>query len=198
MEEIENVINASSNYNTAKIFPSKRFKELRDPLDKLFNNVTDISQRQCFWFSKNWKGSVKVRDTSTSDFVELKLSRENIESFIFEPNTLVAPGLKLIKQKELYTKVRQFVPDLYKNILCPMPGVITETTVSNVVENNEIIVQNPGLRRLVTEEELAKLMQVFNVNPTPNKTIVENLAFELEWSVKRIRTWFTNKKRTLK
>ena len=39
-----------------------------------------------------------------------------------QPEELVPPGIKPIKQVELYQKWRKFVLDDYKDILCPFPG----------------------------------------------------------------------------
>ena len=191
---IQQTINESSVLNRSKVFPSRRFKQYREPLDAIFNDLVGISGYQCFWLSSEWKGKVKVRKSVTGSFSEIRVAKEAGTEFQFTPVVLQKPGLKAIKQKELYTKVRQFVPDEYKDELCPIP-IVAECIIEPPIVAGEAQIRENKIRRQVTPLELQQLQNVFIVNKTPNKSVLENLAYELQWEVKRVRAWFNNRKR---
>jgi hypothetical protein len=48
--------------------------------------------------------------------------RQLLDNLDQELNQTVPPGLPMIKQLELFTKFRQFVPEEFRDELCPDPG----------------------------------------------------------------------------
>ncbi len=41
------------------------------------------------------------------------------------PQVIVPPGLSYERQKYLYDKIRDFVPDVSKDIVCPPPHILS-------------------------------------------------------------------------
>eukprot|EP00835_Amoeboradix_gromovi_P005598 NODE_542_length_6882_cov_0.127967.p1 type:complete len:332 gc:universal NODE_542_length_6882_cov_0.127967:2098-1103(-) len=138
MDHIHTSINESSSSNQSFIFPSTKFKDYRTPLDDMFNDVKGISKYQCFWFNKDWKGKVKVRKSVDDDFVLIDLLKIPLSSYAFNPEQLPIPGIKMIKQEGLYTKVRPFIPDAYKDVLYPRPT--NNTIVTQIKSEEELVI----------------------------------------------------------
>ena len=93
----------------------------------------------------------------TGSFSEVRVAKEAGTEFQFTPVVLQKPGLKAIKQKEMYTKVRPFVPDEYKDELCPIPVVATCIIDPPPGADEAHIRDATKIRRQVTPLELQKL-----------------------------------------
>ena len=187
MDQIESVINDSSEFNRTIQFPFRRFKEFRAPLDTIFNDIKGIASYQCFWFSSEWLGSVKTRRSVTGHFSETRLLKPEVSDYAVTPTVLPVPGIQLRKQEGLFVKVRPFIPDEYKDILCPqpvaLPGAAVVLEQDSVEQHAPAVTTSPRRRRVVTDDEMERLVVVFESNPSPAKATLEDLANELQWDM---------------
>eukprot|EP00835_Amoeboradix_gromovi_P001391 NODE_62_length_25126_cov_0.447277.p9 type:complete len:182 gc:universal NODE_62_length_25126_cov_0.447277:18142-18687(+) len=177
----------------------------------MFNDAKNVTSYQCFWFNKDWKGKVKVRKSVNDEFEMIGLLKTPIASYTFDPRQLEIPGLKMIKQEGLYTKVRPFIPEAFKDILCHRPTVVqvevepesemterveyeSNPTVGEAVCANVIV--NLKKRRIPNADEIGKLTSVFSINPNPDKQTLETLALDLGWDIQRVSFWLGNKRKS--
>lgn len=200
MQQVEDLINDSSEFNQTIQFPSRRFKEYREPLDLIFNDLKGVSNCQCFWFNSEWLGSVKTRRTVTGEFTVSRLLKPGVSDYSMTPTPLSVPGLQFRKQEGMYTKVRPFIPDEFKESLCPYPvappnAPLPEIPAIQQDASPTAASTTPRRRRLATEIELEKLLALYEANQNPSKIELEQLANELAWDLTRLRSWFTNKRR---
>eukprot|EP00835_Amoeboradix_gromovi_P003087 NODE_192_length_15450_cov_0.476355.p8 type:complete len:160 gc:universal NODE_192_length_15450_cov_0.476355:13166-13645(+) len=133
----------------------------------MLNDVKSITSFQCFWFNKEWKGKVKVRKSVNDEFEMIDLLKMPLASYTFSPEQLEAPGLKMIKQDGLYTKVRPFIPEEFKDVLCHRP------TVVQVEVEPEIRMEVAGIR--VENENKSNTTVGVAVNLNPNVNLKANL-----------------------
>ena len=120
------------------VFPVNRndFYDWDSFLDIYYRKaITDVSKYHCFYYSYNAKGVVIKRTTvrkedkekeqrlvnyskKASDLEIKKWKKELMKTF---PIHETAEGISEIKQVELFTKWREFVPEEYRDIICPKP-----------------------------------------------------------------------------
>jgi hypothetical protein len=88
--------------------------------DLLFSNIPNIKSDHKFIFSKEFKGRVRLYESSYSTvYTEFAISSD---SFTDDLPPVVAPiGLSAQRQLYLYKCIRQFVAEESKDILCPNP-----------------------------------------------------------------------------
>ena len=59
---------------------------------------------------------------TSEQFEMMKRTKDRDSKLLSEPRVLKPPGLREIKQVELYTKYRPLVPRIYQDELCPRPS----------------------------------------------------------------------------
>jgi hypothetical protein len=126
-EHLAEIVNKSSKTNRAEVLNSKHFFEYKDVLGKLFKDIPKITSYQHFQFNSANPGTIKLKESIGSDWISYNILKENIEQTKAYLKNLsfkrcVPPGLTDIKQLDLYEKVRKYVPDEYKDNLCPKPS----------------------------------------------------------------------------
>jgi hypothetical protein len=131
MGQLSDVLNSSPNVHFQEV-QADDFFDYGDMLDhfyKKFPNGT-IQNNHVFSVSSEepTKMIVKTSDDADPVVMDLKLSTKvhnndratELENYILTP--IQPPGLKEIKQVELYSKFRRFVPEEFKDIICPKPS----------------------------------------------------------------------------
>lgn len=194
MEHLEEVVKQSSNKNMVKVFPSHRFKNFRRSLDELFNDLPRITKYRYFKFTKENPGVVMVRTNKNGEYLEFNILKKELETYEFEPKTLKQPGLKSMKAKELYEKVRPFVPREFQDTLCPKP--IDTPVVDSLQLTQEI--QPKRKRKRTRSHELLVLEELYSITSNPEPVQITGISEQLNWNTERVTMWFANKRARLK
>ena len=91
--------------------------------------VKDVSKYHCFYYDTDYKGILKKQHTMMTNVIANETINKNSECLIWKetlttnyPPLEDAPGIKEIKQVELYTKWRKLIPEQFQNIICPKPA----------------------------------------------------------------------------
>lgn len=90
-----------------------------------YNKLPGISKFHIFNFATIQQGEVLVQRSSKSDIVKLQLKKNKAKCTNIGPfyvPLLPVRGMKLIKQCDLYTKVRPFIPLQYQQLFCSEPS----------------------------------------------------------------------------
>ena len=94
--------------------------EMWESLGCSYKKLEGMQKYHIFSFESNRKGHIGCR-TRPSDPIEW-FDKRKVPVFIpLQKSKQQKKGLSLIKQTDLYGKIRDFVPDQYKDILCPEP-----------------------------------------------------------------------------
>jgi len=128
IEHLAEIVRRSSKTNDAKVLDSSYFFEYKETLSKLFKDIPKITNYHHFLFdASSSPGTIKLRENISNNWtthnilkstvLEAKEDAQNINFPICIP-----PGLSDVKQLDLYEKVRKYVPEEYKDILCPKPS----------------------------------------------------------------------------
>ena len=118
----------------------------------------------------------------------------------FKPSLLVAPGIALEKQIDLYKKVRKYVPDEFKDVLCPKPPGYTVDCTCTRSPNKSKKADTPAVstskprRRKASKSELKLLNELYSKTPYPNRHVLMDVADEMNWTIDRVKIWFNNKR----
>ena len=126
MENMVRTMNASPNVTFKEAFASDFF-DYGQMLDLLYKKFPPgmIQRNHIFWVddSNPTKMHIKVSDEAeieVFDFKKSNVQRHDILNSRLTP--IPAPGLKEIKQVELYSKFRKFVPLEFQDEICPRPS----------------------------------------------------------------------------
>ena len=95
--------------------------------------ISGIKKFHHFSFDSNRLGVVEVREYAKSNTVEAEME-SNAHQSADLPETVVPEGRSLKRQEYLFGKIRQYVSDPFKDIVCPKPA----DTV-----NGDIVSQQP-------------------------------------------------------
>lgn len=129
-----NVLGMSRDIEIVKVKDQDFFKDWYSFLNKLYTRLADgtIKDNHIFRVTAA-AGSTKIRvmtdDTPGCEFNELQnLKKRGVSEQARQdilknqlPNALEPPGLREIKQVELYRKWRKFVPEEFQDEICPKP-----------------------------------------------------------------------------
>ena len=131
MDQLVDVLNFSPNVHFQEVQAHDFFDygEMLDYFYKKFPNGT-IQNNHVFSVSSEHPTKMIVKTTDAADPVEMdfrlatNVNDNNRAAALqnYELTPIPAPGLKEIKQVELYSKFRRFVPDEFKDIICPKPS----------------------------------------------------------------------------
>lgn len=137
IQQAKKVIEECSNTQRAIIISANEFYNWNLFLKPFFNKLSGISYQQEFKFDKDHFGEVFYRSCQGFRWQSQMLLKNNsgklpkafssLESIKKRLNLLKSPGISEKKQWDLYKKVRKYVPDEFKDDLCPKP-IIAEPT----------------------------------------------------------------------
>jgi len=127
IEDLKPIIQASSTTNKAAILDHTNFFDFKAGLKPYFKDLQGITDYHYFLFKNSHPGIVSVKKHLNDPWTEHHLIKKTVNisdlrtNNSFKPSLLVAPGIALEKQIDLYKKVRKYVPDEFKDVLCPKP-----------------------------------------------------------------------------
>jgi hypothetical protein len=103
----------------------------------LFTNIPNIKTYHKFFFSQDFKGTVRLYESSySSDFTEFVVAPKCFSANI--PPTVSPLGLSAQRKSYLFNSIRQFVAENSKDILCPKP-VDPDTLCTGFKEPEELL-----------------------------------------------------------
>ena len=132
IKQAKKAIEECSNTQRAIIISANEFYDWNLFLKPFFNKLPGISYQQEFRFDKNTLGKVFYRSGQGFRWQSQMLIKEtrnppkifsSLEGIRKHLNILKSPGISVKKQWDLYKKVRKYVPDEFKDDLCPKPAV---------------------------------------------------------------------------
>jgi len=133
IQQAKEVIEECSNTQRAIIISSKEFYDWSSLLAPYFQKLPGISFQQEFKFHKDHFGIVSYRNCHGSEWQSYSLLKSksrklpkafsSIESIKNRLNVLKPPGIQAKKQWDLFKKLRKYVPDEFKDELCPGPSI---------------------------------------------------------------------------
>jgi hypothetical protein len=129
MRQMVDILNASPNI-TFKEARGEDFFDYGGMLDKFYKKFPGgtIQRNHVFWVDDSNPTTMytKISDEAEVETINLKASQhysnraQSLQRHVLTP--IPAPGLKDIKQVELYTKFRKFVPVEFRDEICPRPS----------------------------------------------------------------------------
>jgi hypothetical protein len=111
----------------ATILRPENFFNWEKVLEKYFKKLPDILSFQEFEMDIKRKGILRCRQRQRDPWQETQLwdkrlpefsSVENVQNLLVQ---LTPPGISEKKQKHLYDKVREYVPEEFQDRICPKP-----------------------------------------------------------------------------
>ena len=87
----------------------------------LREKLWDLKQFHHFGFDTTKPGVCMVRQYARSQVTEIQITHHDTALSPDLPPVIVPTGLSHARQEYLYTKIRQYVSDEYKDTLCPVP-----------------------------------------------------------------------------
>jgi hypothetical protein len=113
--------------NHAVILRTEIFFNWEQLLGKYFNKLPNLMSFQEFEMDSARKGIIRYRERSKNLWQKTQLVKKEIPEFSSMQHVknilkqLTPPGISERKQKHLYEKVRKYVPEELKDIICPEP-----------------------------------------------------------------------------
>ncbi len=204
LEHLSEIVNESSATNSAEIVDHKCFFDFKTVLDTYFKDLPEIRNYHYFLFATDKPAIVGVKENLNDEWTEyflLKppLNQSNAKSQCnVNLNPLHPTGLNRIKQIDLYEKVRKFVPDEFKDVLCPKPKDYSKDKTSKAeMDKKESLSQNKSgiaRRQKASKKELIILNKVYDKTPFPSNSTINSIAAELNWTEESVTVWFNNKR----
>lgn len=206
VEHLKTIIRASSTTNNVEILNHTNFFDFKTGLKSYFNDLPRITDYHYFLFKTNIPGVISVKKHLNDPWTEHLLLKKSLNvsdlrsKNVFSPRLLVAPEIAHEKQISLYEKVRKYVPDEFKDVLCPKPSNYTDKSTSTKSSNTPKKLNTPSVstskprRQKASKDELALLNELYNKTPFPSKHALMNIADEMNWSIDSVRIWFNNKR----
>lgn len=206
LEQLSEIIDASSVTNKAEIINHKLFLNFKSAMDIYFRDLPQITIYHYFLFDIEKPGIVSVKENLQDEWTEyflLKppLNQSNAKSQCrIEPSSLLPPGINLTKQINLYEKVRQFVPDDFKDDICPKPTDYKDNkydkakTIKRKDDLQTVDTKKPSRRKKASKEELIILNSAYDKTPFPTKSTIKTIAKKFNWTEKSVKIWFNNKR----
>ena len=126
MEQLAEVVDTSAAPNVAQCVPGSgiSWREWDTFFMRHFRKVPNITKMHHFEFtSTSLTGQVKCRPTTDDDWLAIDLLKTGKEQLLADglPSVIPAGGLSQKRCAYLYSDIRPFVPDAYKEVLCPPP-----------------------------------------------------------------------------
>ena len=113
--------------------------------------ISGIKKFHHYSFDSSRLGVVEVREYAKSSTVEVEME-SNMHQAAAVPETLVPEGLSLKRQEYLFSKIRQYVSDPFKDIVCPKPAGTVSDDVVSYQPVQEVPVPIPSTSKTSTDE----------------------------------------------
>jgi len=206
VEDLKTIIQASSTTNKATILDHANFFDFKAGLKPYFKDLQGITNYHYFLFKDSLPGIVSVKKHLNDPWTEHHLTKKTVNisdlrtNNSFKPSLLVAPGIALEKQIDLYKKVRKYVPDEFKDVLCPKPPDYTADCTCTRSPNKSKKADTPAVptskskRRKASKGELKLLNELYSKTPYPNRHVLIDIADEMNWTIDRVKIWFNNRR----
>jgi hypothetical protein len=132
IEHLSDIVTASAKSNKSTMVTHKDIFDYTTALSENFVAIPKIGSNYYFKFSSAKPWVVHVRSSNDSAWAELQLMKENtpikkkeeIEAQIQSLKHLDPIGISCEKKVDFYDKIRKFVPEKFKDTLCPKPTKI--------------------------------------------------------------------------
>lgn len=132
LDDMVRVVESSANVNTAQIVgdqagetcvPTYDWYQFFQPHFKQLKNITKYHH---FKFTSTAKGVVSVKHLADTEEVNISLLKNPKHCFstVTLPDTIQPPGLSDERKVYLYEKIREFVSEEAKDIVCPRPSCL--------------------------------------------------------------------------
>ena len=129
LDDIVRAVNDSATPNVAQLVGTQNGEVIVPMYDwgKFFEDKTvktalkGITQMHHFWFSRDFPGKVKVRNSTTDSWRTINLLKDTSWRPSDFPEQLVPHGLTLERQWYLFDKIREFCPEQCQDLVCPKP-----------------------------------------------------------------------------
>jgi hypothetical protein len=127
IEHLANIVTASSKSNEAVVLSHNEIFNFTSALSQSFVVIPKISSKHYFKFTSNKPWIAQVKASIDADWEEISLIKKDTpkNKIIAEMKSLecLPPiGISSEKKVDFYDKVRAFVPEEFKDILCPKPS----------------------------------------------------------------------------
>jgi hypothetical protein len=204
LEQLYEIVKESSVNNKAEIIDHKFFFDFKTALDSYFKDLPEIKNYHYFLFETDRPGIVSVKENLRDEWIEyfllkppLNQSNAKLQCSV-KPSSLQSPGINRTKQINLYEKVRKFVPDEFKDIICAKPIDYTRDKTAQVeMEGRETSLTKKSeivRRKKASKKELIVLNKLYDETPFPSNSTINSIAAELGWAKQSVRSWFSNKR----
>jgi hypothetical protein len=138
MAQMVDVLNAQPHVTFTEV-KYDVFKDYASVLDKFYKsfNPGTIQQHHVFWVESTTPTTMFMKvyhdgqDVISQQFINNKRNNRYNDLLIAEAPLLPRPGIKPIKQVELYKKWRPFVPHQFREEICPRPSDEVIASVKN-------------------------------------------------------------------
>ena len=205
-EDLKIIIRAPSATNNAAILNHTNFFDFKTGLKPYFRDLKGITNYHYFLFEDSHPGIVSVKKHLNNPWTEHLLLKKTVSisdfrtNNSFKPSLLVPPGIAYEKQIDLYKKVRKYVPDEFKDVLCPKPPNYTVDHTSAISSDKNKKLCAPAVsaskprRKKASKDELRLLNELYNKTPYPTIHVLTDIADEINWTVDSVKIWFNNKR----
>jgi len=206
VEHLEGIIRTSSTTNNVESLNHTNFFDFKRDLKPYFEDLPRITDYHYFLFKASTPGVISVKKQLNDPWTGHLLLKKSLNvsdlksKNLFSPRLLVAPGIANEKQIGLYEKVRKYVPDEFKNILCPKPSNYAGKSIAVKSTNIPKKLKTPpastskSRRHKASKDELSLLNELYNKTPFPSKDALMNIADGMKWTIDSVRIWFSNRR----
>ncbi len=137
IEHLADIVTASAKSNEAVVLSHKKIFNFTSALSQPFMAIPKIASKHYFKFTSNKPWVALVKSSLDDDWEEISLIKKNtskvqkakISVRINSLKCLPSVGISSEKKVDFYDNIRNFVPDEFKNILCPKPSEIEREEV---------------------------------------------------------------------
>lgn len=137
IEHLANIVTASADSNEAVILTHKKIFNFTEALSQYFVPIPQIASKHYFKFTSNKPWIALVKSNLDDNWEEVSLINKSTHlSYIAKISDrlkflkcLPPVGISTEKKVDFYDKIRVFVPEEFKNILCPKPTETERTKV---------------------------------------------------------------------
>ena len=130
IEHLANIVTASAESNEAVVLSHKKIFNFTSALSQSFVVIPKIASKHYFKFTSNKPWIALIKSSIDDDWDEVSLIKKStsrnkkakITARIKSLKCLPPVGISSEKKVDFYDKVRVFVPEEFKSILCPKPS----------------------------------------------------------------------------
>lgn len=126
IDHLADIVTASAESNEAVVLSHKKIFDFTSALSQSFVAIPKIASRYYFKFTSNKPWIALVKSSIDAEWEEVSLFTRNkkvkIAARIKSLKNLPPVGISSEKKVDFYDKVRVFVPEEFKGILCPKPS----------------------------------------------------------------------------